>query len=115
MWGTTTADFCFGTLLIASGPAVGVENATPLAFVGPRRGRFRGRIRRKPAFHRGWARSPLPHGNGHLRYHRCAMRRLLPGSHTLLAARRATAVALFFQWFIVLTGATVRLTGSGLG
>jgi cytochrome c oxidase assembly protein subunit 15 len=43
------------------------------------------------------------------------MRRLLPGSHTLLAARRATAVALFFQWFIVLTGATVRLTGSGLG
>ena len=30
-------------------------------------------------------------------------------------ARIATAIALFFQWFIVVTGATVRLTGSGLG
>ena len=29
--------------------------------------------------------------------------------------RRATSVALAFQWIIVVTGATVRLTGSGLG
>ena len=43
------------------------------------------------------------------------MRPLLLGPYTLTAARRATAVALFFQWFIVVTGATVRLTGSGLG
>ncbi|MCW2927394.1 MAG: heme synthase [Thermoleophilia bacterium] len=43
------------------------------------------------------------------------MRTLLLGPTTLRAARRATAVALFFQWFIVVTGATVRLTGSGLG
>lgn len=43
------------------------------------------------------------------------MRTLLPGPSTLRAARRAAAVALFFQWFIVVTGATVRLTGSGLG
>jgi cytochrome c oxidase assembly protein subunit 15 len=42
------------------------------------------------------------------------MRRLL-GPFSLRAARRATGVALFFQWFIVVTGATVRLTGSGLG
>jgi heme a synthase len=40
---------------------------------------------------------------------------LLAGPYSLRAARRATAAALFFQWFIVLTGATVRLTGSGLG
>jgi cytochrome c oxidase assembly protein subunit 15 len=44
-----------------------------------------------------------------------AMRRLSLGSYSLRAARRATGVALFFQWFIVVTGATVRLTGSGLG
>lgn len=43
------------------------------------------------------------------------MRPLLLGPYTRTAARRATAVALFFQWFIVVTGATVRLTGSGLG
>lgn len=43
------------------------------------------------------------------------MRAPLSGPYALRAARRATAVALFFQWFIVLTGATVRLTGSGLG
>lgn len=43
------------------------------------------------------------------------MRLLLLGPYTLRAARRTTAVALFFQWFIVFTGATVRLTGSGLG
>lgn len=43
------------------------------------------------------------------------MRSRLTGPFTLVAARRATAVALFFQWFIVVTGATVRLTGSGLG
>lgn len=43
------------------------------------------------------------------------MRSLLLGPYTLQAARRATVVALFFQWFIVVTGATVRLTGSGLG
>lgn len=40
---------------------------------------------------------------------------LLSGPYTRHAARRATSVALFFQWFIVVTGATVRLTGSGLG
>ncbi|MCW2920322.1 MAG: heme synthase [Thermoleophilia bacterium] len=43
------------------------------------------------------------------------MRPLLLGPYTLRTARRATVVALFFQWFIVVTGATVRLTGSGLG
>lgn len=43
------------------------------------------------------------------------MRASLTGPPSLRTARRATAVALFFQWFIVLTGATVRLTGSGLG
>ncbi len=43
------------------------------------------------------------------------MRSLLLGPYSLRTARRATAVALFFQWFIVVTGATVRLTGSGLG
>jgi cytochrome c oxidase assembly protein subunit 15 len=43
------------------------------------------------------------------------MRPFLLGPYSLRTARRATAVALFFQWFIVLTGATVRLTGSGLG
>ncbi|MCW2961501.1 MAG: cytochrome oxidase assembly [Thermoleophilia bacterium] len=43
------------------------------------------------------------------------MRPLLLGPYAPRAARRATAVALFFQWFIVITGATVRLTGSGLG
>lgn len=43
------------------------------------------------------------------------MRSLLLGPYSLRAARRAAALALFFQWFIVLTGATVRLTGSGLG
>ncbi|MCB0878915.1 MAG: COX15/CtaA family protein [Thermoleophilia bacterium] len=43
------------------------------------------------------------------------MRSLLLGPYSLQTARRATAVALFFQWFIVVTGATVRLTGSGLG
>lgn len=43
------------------------------------------------------------------------MRAFLTGPYALSTARRATAVALFFQWFIVLTGATVRLTGSGLG
>lgn len=43
------------------------------------------------------------------------MRARLTGPYSLRAARRATAVALFFQWFIVATGATVRLTGSGLG
>lgn len=43
------------------------------------------------------------------------MRSLLLGPYTLRTARRATVVALFFQWFIVVTGATVRLTGSGLG
>lgn len=43
------------------------------------------------------------------------MRALLLGPFSRHAARRATGVALFFQWFIVLTGATVRLTGSGLG
>ncbi|MCW2923885.1 MAG: cytochrome oxidase assembly [Thermoleophilia bacterium] len=44
-----------------------------------------------------------------------AMRRHSPGPWSLLAARRATAVALALQWWIVVTGATVRLTGSGLG
>lgn len=34
---------------------------------------------------------------------------------TLRAARRATAAALLLQWLIVVSGATVRLTGSGLG
>jgi cytochrome c oxidase assembly protein subunit 15 len=43
------------------------------------------------------------------------MPRLLPRPNTLRMARRATGVALCFQWFIVVTGATVRLTGSGLG
>ncbi len=43
------------------------------------------------------------------------MRALLRGPYELPAVRRATAAALFFQWFIVATGATVRLTGSGLG
>lgn len=43
------------------------------------------------------------------------MRPVLLGPYTLRTARLATAVALFFQWFIVVTGATVRLTGSGLG
>jgi len=43
------------------------------------------------------------------------MRPLLLGPYARPTARRATAVALFFQWFIVVTGATVRLTGSGLG
>ena len=43
------------------------------------------------------------------------MRALLTGPYELHVVRRATAVALFFQWFIVATGATVRLTGSGLG
>lgn len=43
------------------------------------------------------------------------MRSRLTGPYSLAAARRATAVSLFFQWFIVVTGATVRLTGSGLG
>ncbi|MCW2956946.1 MAG: cytochrome oxidase assembly [Thermoleophilia bacterium] len=43
------------------------------------------------------------------------MRRTFLGPYSQLAARRSTAAALFFQWFIVLTGATVRLTGSGLG
>lgn len=40
---------------------------------------------------------------------------MLRARFSLSAVRRATAAALFFQWFIVLTGATVRLTGSGLG
>lgn len=52
---------------------------------------------------------------GRLRYDRTAMRHVLLGPYTSSAARRATGVALFFQWFIVVTGATVRLTGSGLG
>ncbi len=43
------------------------------------------------------------------------MRRLPLGPYSALAARRATAVALLMQWVIVVTGATVRLTGSGLG
>lgn len=43
------------------------------------------------------------------------MRARLTGPYSLRTARTATAVALFFQWFIVVTGATVRLTGSGLG
>ncbi len=43
------------------------------------------------------------------------MRHFLLGPYTRETARRATVVALFFQWFIVVTGATVRLTGSGLG
>jgi cytochrome c oxidase assembly protein subunit 15 len=42
-------------------------------------------------------------------------RRSLTGPYSLLAARRATLVALVFQWIIIITGATVRLTGSGLG
>lgn len=50
-----------------------------------------------------------------LSYDRGAMRRLLPRPNTLRTARRATGAALFFQWLIVVTGATVRLTGSGLG
>ncbi|MCW2949826.1 MAG: cytochrome-c oxidase [Thermoleophilia bacterium] len=41
--------------------------------------------------------------------------RLFSRRPSLRAARRATGVALFLQWFIVFTGATVRLTGSGLG
>lgn len=43
------------------------------------------------------------------------MRALLFGPYSLLAARRAAILALAFQWIIVVTGATVRLTGSGLG
>jgi cytochrome c oxidase assembly protein subunit 15 len=44
-----------------------------------------------------------------------SMRRRLTGPYSLRAAHIAAGVALFFQWFIVVTGATVRLTGSGLG
>jgi cytochrome c oxidase assembly protein subunit 15 len=43
------------------------------------------------------------------------MRSLLLGPYPHAAARRATSIALAFQWLIVVTGATVRLTGSGLG
>jgi cytochrome c oxidase assembly protein subunit 15 len=43
------------------------------------------------------------------------MRRFLLGPYSLLAAQRAALVALGFQLFIVVSGATVRLTGSGLG
>ena len=42
-------------------------------------------------------------------------RRLPTGPYSLRAAQRATLVALVFQWIIIITGATVRLTGSGLG
>jgi cytochrome c oxidase assembly protein subunit 15 len=42
-------------------------------------------------------------------------RRFPTGPYSLRTVRRATGVALFLQWFIVFTGATVRLTGSGLG
>lgn len=45
-----------------------------------------------------------------------AIRRLRTGRrYSLAAARRWTAAALVLQWVIVVTGATVRLTGSGLG
>ncbi len=50
-----------------------------------------------------------------MHYDQTSMRPFLLGPYSLRTARRATTVALFFQWFIVLTGATVRLTGSGLG
>lgn len=40
---------------------------------------------------------------------------LLLGPYTLRQQRRAAGAALFFLWFIIITGATVRLTGSGLG
>lgn len=43
------------------------------------------------------------------------MRRRFTGPFSIRAARRAAAVSLGFQWFIIATGATVRLTGSGLG
>ena len=43
------------------------------------------------------------------------MRSTLAGPFTLRHARRATGCALFFFLAIVVTGATVRLTGSGLG
>ncbi len=43
------------------------------------------------------------------------MRSFLFGPYTPQLVRRAVGVALFFQWYIVLSGATVRLTGSGLG
>ncbi|MBC7461205.1 MAG: COX15/CtaA family protein [Thermoleophilia bacterium] len=46
---------------------------------------------------------------------RAPWRPRLLGPYAPSAARRATGIALFLQWFIVLTGATVRLTGSGLG
>ncbi|MCW2974225.1 MAG: heme synthase [Thermoleophilia bacterium] len=46
---------------------------------------------------------------------RAPWRTRLSGPYAPATARRATGIALFLQWFIVLTGATVRLTGSGLG
>lgn len=43
------------------------------------------------------------------------MSTILRGPYSYTSVRRAAQVALFFQWFIVLSGSTVRLTGSGLG